>query len=435
MTATAAKLTKRVVDSLEPRADRYDVHDSEIENFMVRVTPNGTKSFAILYRAGKGRNAPRRRLTLGTYGALTVDQARAAARAQLARVELGEDPAREAAEEKGTLTVASLGEQFLEDVEMRRKQTTAAEYRRMWTRYVLPSLGRHRADAVTVEDVARLQRSMRATPVMANRVVAMLGSFFTYSDPNDERPNPAHKIDPFPERARERFLTAEEVQRLGDALTTAETVGLPLAPSIAKHRKRAKGKTAKHRPKMADKIRPANPFHVAAIRFLLLSGWREGEALGLKRSDLDKERGFATLGDTKTGRSTRHLGAPAWALLDEMPEIADNPFVFAGRGKGGPIKDLSMTWYAVRHTAGLDDVRLHDLRHSFASTIASSGGSLLLIAKLLGHNNPRTTQRYAHLFDNPVRATADAAASQLAGWLTRKPSATATREKRRRVTG
>jgi integrase len=247
--------------------------------------------------------------------------------------------------------------------------------------------------------------------------VAVLGAFFTFCDPDGQRANPAHKVEPFPERARERYLTPEEVQRLGDALGIAEKTGLPLAPQMAKHRKRAKGRTAKHRPKSADALKPANPYMVAAIRFLLFSGWRENEALTLKWSDLDKRRGTATLGDTKIGRSVRHLGAPVWALLDELPVVPDNPHVFVGRGKGAHLKDLSIVWCGVRHAAGLDDVRLHDLRHSFASTIASSGGSLLLIGKLLGHKNPRTTARYSHLFDDPVRATADATAAQLAGWL------------------
>jgi hypothetical protein len=174
MMTTVTKLTKRTVDSLEPRADRYDVHDSEISNFMVRVTPNGTKTFAILYRAGKGRNAPRRRLTLGVYGALTVEQAREAAKRELGRVANGEDPAAEAATEKDTLTVAGLGSQFLDDVDMRRKPTTAREYRRLWNKHVVPALGNRRADAVTVDDVARVQRGLRQTPILANRLVLQL---------------------------------------------------------------------------------------------------------------------------------------------------------------------------------------------------------------------------------------------------------------------
>jgi integrase len=413
------KLTRRTVDALKARAERYDVYDSDLPGFAVRVAPGGAKSFAVWYRAGKGRGAPSRRFTLGVYGTLTVEQARDAAKAQLARVELGEDPAREAADQKGVGTLATLGTQFLADVDMRRKATTAREYRRIFKRHVVPALGSRRVDTITVEDVTRIQRSMRRTPILANRCMAMLGAFFGFCDPNGQRANPAHKVEPFPEKARERYLTPEEVQRLGDALVRAEHTGLPLAPQIAKHRKRAKGKTAKHRPKSADALKPANLYMVSAIRFLLFSGWRENEALTLRWTDLDKQRGTATLGDTKTGRSVRHLGAPAWALLDELPTRADNPHVFVGRGKGEHLRDLSMVWYAVRHAAGLDDVRLHDLRHSFASTIASSGGSLLLIGKLLGHKNPRTTARYSHLFDDPVRATADATATQLAGWLGR----------------
>jgi integrase len=193
-------------------------------------------------------------------------------------------------------------------------------------------------------------------------------------------------------------------------------------PAPRRRRKPKTGPKAKHRPKSADAPKPANPFAIAAIRFLLLSGWREGEALKLKWSDINSERQFATLADTKTGKSIRPLGAPALALLDELPRVNGCHYVFPGRSLKEPLVEINRVWYAVRHAAELHDVRLHDLRHSFASTVASAGGSLLMIRALLGHKDTKTTAKYAHLLEDPVKATADATAKQLSTWLTAIPT-------------
>jgi integrase len=156
---------------------------------------------------------------------------------------------------------------------------------------------------------------------------------------------------------------------------------------------------------------------VAALRFLLLTGWREGEAVSLKWSEVDFSRGVATLQDTKTGRSARHLGAPALALLADLPRLAGSPCVFPGSKPGTSFTDLGRLWDAVRHAAGLEDVRLHDLRHSFASVAAASGLSLPVIGALLGHRGVATTQRYAHLGDDPRKRAADKVAQRVAAAL------------------
>jgi integrase len=257
----------------------------------------------------------------------------------------------------------------------------------------------------------------------------LLGSFFTYAENQGVRSrgtNPAHDVKPFPEASRERFLKPDEVARLGDALREAEKTGLPIPESL---KKKGRGISAKRRAKLTGKkrgpyarkttpkLQPANPFAVAAIRFLLLTGWREREALTLRWSDLDLDRGLATLPHTKTGKSQRIFGGPARQLLADLPRVKGSPFVFPGKDAESPLVEISRVWYAARAAAGLEDVRLHDLRHSFASVTASGGGSLLLIGKLLGHKNSATTARYAHLLDDPVRAAADTASESLAGWL------------------
>ena len=199
-----------------------------------------------------------------------------------------------------------LGAAYLEDVRVRRKKRTASEYQRMWNKHVLPALGSRPVPEVTTADISRLHRSLSKTPYLANRLLAMLGAFFTYASKEGVRPphdNPAHGTEFYPEKARERFLTPEEFRRLGEAHSRAERDGLPPAPE--RRRKPKNGETAKHRPKAADKPIPANPFGVAAIRLLALTGCRENEILSLTWEAVDFERKHLRLADTKTGKSVR----------------------------------------------------------------------------------------------------------------------------------
>lgn len=431
------KLTKRTLDALRPQDARRYLFDAELAGFGVVVQPRTTSAtFFCQYRAGTGRTAPKRRITIGRYGPLTVDQARQIAKQHLAAVAQGADPAAERAESRVAATVATLGLDYLDDVRTRRKATTAREYVRLWEKHISPTLGTKRVTDITPADITRLHRSLHKTPYIANRVVALAGAFFSFAEGNGARPehtNPTTKIEPYEEHGRERFLAPAEMAALGAALVLAETVGLPPAPT--RQRVRKTGPTAKHTPKIANAPRCANPYAIAAIRFLLLTGWREQEALTLRWADVDLARGRVTLPATKTGKSHRTIGAPAALLLAELPRVKGSSYVFPGdgpRAKPGqkrapfgtfPLADISRPWTAVRLAAGLGDVRLHDLRHSFASTIASGGGSLLLIGKLLGHKDTKSTAKYAHLLDDPITATADAAAGHISAMM-RGPVAT-----------
>jgi integrase len=425
------KITKALLERLHvtKAGERALVFDTELTGFGVRATP-GLKTFFVQYRAGSGRAAPKRRISLGQYGALTVEQARRLAKEILGEVARGSDPAASRNRDKSAPTVAAHGADYLDDVRARRKPTTAREYARLWQKHVISAIGTRRVADVSPADIARIHRALHQTPYCANRVLALLGSFFAYAERQGIRPkhtNPAHEVGPYAEKSRERFMTPSEVARLGEALTRAERIGLPVPEALAhrgrgmSHKRRAKLTGKKRGPykrtQKEDSLHPANPFAVAAIRFLLLTGWREGEALTLKWSDVNFERGTATLTDTKTGRSQRVIGAPAMLVLSQLPNDSSSPYIFTGRDVGKPLRDLSRVWYAVRSAAKLDDLRLHDLRHSFASVTASSGGSLLLIGKLLGHKDTSTTAKYAHLLDDPVRAAADTASKSLAAWL------------------
>jgi len=349
---------------------------------------------------------------------MTVEQARTDALQKLSAISLGTDPAEAKRAERAEQTMRELYAAYLEDVQRRRKPSTAADYKRMWERHVLPTFGNKKVVAVTLADVRRFHRSLHKTPYHANRVAAMLGAFFTFASNEGIRArhdNPAHGVEFFPEQPRERFLTADEFRRLGAALARAESEGLPPAPEH--RRKPPKEAKAKHRPKSADQPIPANPFGVAAIRLLALTGCREGEILSLTWDSVDLERGYLRLSDTKTGKSVRPLGQSAAAVLASLPRVQGNQHVIVGGIPGHPIKDIKRLWHAVRSAAQLKDVRIHDLRHSFASVPASSGESLLVVRSLLGHKRVATTERYEHLGDDPAKRAADRTSASIAGWL------------------
>jgi integrase len=412
------KLTKRVIDALEPGVMRRYVYDSALRGFGVVVLPSGRKTFFAQYRTAGGRRGTSRRVAIGAYGTFTVDEARARARELILSSWQGNDPVQARAAQRLAPTVTELGTLFLDDVRSRRKPSTATEYGRMWRKHITPAFGGRRVAEVTTAMVSSVHRQMHQTPYLANRVLALLGAFFSFAERQGVRPkssNPAHEIEFYSEHARERFLTPAEVARLGAALIQAETVGILPAPN--RRRRPAPTTTAKHRPKSADVPRIADPIALAAIRFLLLTGWREREALTLRWTDLDLERQIATLPDTKTGKSVRHIGGPACQLLAGLPRIAGSLFVFPGRLPAAPRVEINRVWYAVRHAAELEDVRLHDLRHSFASAVASAGGSLLMIRALLGHKDASTSARYAHLLDEPVRLVADTTSASLSSLL------------------
>lgn len=420
-----ANLTKRAIDALTftPGCD-YFVWDTKLKGFGIRVTERTDsdgnvfrrKMFVLGYRPQGARQF--RRITLGAYGPLTTEQARNEALQQLSNATRGVDPMVARRATRGGVTVREAGVAYLADVDQRRKPATATEYHRLWKKHVLPALGTRPVSAVLTADVRRLHRSLHKTPYLANRLVAMLGAFFSYVIDEEAMPtkeNPAHGIEFYPEKGRERFLTKEEFGRLGDALARAERDGLPPSPEL--RRKPKKAVNQKHRPKKADEPIPANPFAVAAIRLLALTGCRENEILSLRWDAVDFERGYLRLDDSKTGKSIRPLGQSAAALLASLPRVQGNPYVLPGLNPKQHLRETKRVWYAVRHAAKLKGLRIHDLRHSFASVPATGGESLLVVRSLLGHKRIATTERYSHLGDDPVKRAADRTAHDIAGWL------------------
>jgi integrase len=409
------RLTKTAVASLVPRASTYIEFDAELPGFGIRVTPKGAKSFVVDYRAhGGGRRAPTRRYTIGSNATFSAERARNVARDVLARVRLGADPAREKTLNRRAVTIADLERAFMEEeVSPTCKPRTASLYAMYFRVHVLPELGTRRAVDVSHAEIVRFHRKIgvRAKPT-ANRVVSLLSALFTWAVKTKRIPvetNPARGVQTFAEQPRERYLTSDELLRLGDAIREAETKGVPYEIDET-YRK------SKHAAKPENRFTKINPYAAASIRLLLLTGARLREILDLRWSNVDLERGLLFLADSKSGKKTIVLNTPSLLILSNLPR--SGCFVIASQSAGTPDErpraDLQRPWRAITRRAGLSGLRLHDLRHTHASIGVGAGLGLPIIGRLLGHSNVKTTQRYAHLADDPVRRASERIGGDLA---------------------
>jgi integrase len=407
------KITKRLVDGLKVKPKEYAVWDETLRGFGIRVRPTGAMTYIVLYRAGAGRGAPQKRFTIAAVGKITLEAARKRAQAILGTVAHGGDPAADKAGERAMPTVSELADRFLsEHMEGKRKGGTTASYRRLLNTYVKPELGTTKADKLTRAAVAKLHAKLRNKPFQANRIIAVIGSMYTFAGKVGivpEGTNPARKIDRYPEHRRERFLTAEELERLGAAIREAETAGIPWQVD-------EDSPNAKHIANAENRFTKIDHHAAAALRLLLFTGCRLREILHLKWEHVDIERGMLFLPDSKTGRKTVVLNAPAMEILNGLSRIG--AYVIASDSAGTenekPRADLKRPWGAISKRASLDGVRLHDLRHTYASYGAGGGLGLPIIGKLLGHSQAATTARYAHLDSDPLRRASESIAGRIA---------------------
>ena len=395
------RITKRAVDAAKPAERDTYLWDADLSGFGLKATPAGRKVYLVQYRLG-GRKGRTRRVTIGRHGSpWTPESARNEAKRLLGEVGAGRDPAEERTQTRGDLTIAELCDRYIAEGCATKKPSTVMSDKGRIECHIKPLLGRRKVTSISRPDVTRFlqdvasgkaatdlktesgQPRVKGGKGVATRTVGLLGGIFTFAVEIGLRPdNPVRGVKRFKDKKFERFLSPSELAQLGDALSMAQQDG-------------------------------ENPFAIAAIRLLVLTGARKSEILTLKWEHVDTERGCLRLPDSKTGAKSIPLGAAALEALSKIPRVEDNPYVIPGL-KGRHLVDLYYNWECIRKRAGLEDVRLHDLRHSFASMAVAGGSSLYLVGKVLGHEQANTTERYAHLSDDPLKAVADKTAGQIA---------------------
>ena len=388
----AVKLTDRIIKGLEPPSPtsrgRYKiVYDSEISGFCVRVmraskdAPSGTRAFVMNYRFG-GRE---RRYTIGKYPAWSVAAARKEAGDLRKEIDRGKDIMGERHRIRQAPTIADLAVRYVEEHLPKKRPTSQRGDKTMLGQVIVPNLGKTRVADIRHADIDALHRSLKATPYQANRMVALLSKMFNLAIKWEMRmDNPAKGIERYAEDKRERYLDGDERARLLVAMQDHTSKGKSQAQTVN------------------------------AFRLAMLTGARIGECLSAQWDHFDLRAAIwikpSSL--TKTKKSHRiTLNSPALALLSEIDRASD--WIFPNTRGDGPQKDYKYSWAAIIKAAKIDNLRVHDLRHNFASEGVAAGLSLPMIGALLGHTNPATTARYAHLMDDPMRQATERIGSRL----------------------
>ncbi len=392
------RFTEKELSKLKPRERRYTIFEGTVPGFGMRVEPSGVKTFQLSYRVG-GRL---RMATLGRLGVLALDQARKKAHRMFGLASDGKDPLSAKDGIRAAVSVRAVVARWLkEHVEARRKASTLRLYQ-LAAGHITATLGSVPINQLSTADVMRLHSKLQATPYLANRTVSVLSSLVSWCERQGLRTvgqNPCRSIERFPEQGHDRYLTADEYARLGQALREAE-------------RKGNVGRSA-----------------LAAIRLLLLTGCRPNEILTLEWSAVDLKAAVLRLADSKTGEKTVHLPPEGVRLLKKWPRHVKSSFVFPGTGhgenQGAHLINLAKPWKTIRTAARLDDCRLYDAcRHSFASVaISKHGHALSVVGELLGHSQAATTKRYTHLHDEAARTAVRKIGGTIAAALARKVSA------------
>ncbi|MBO6689394.1 MAG: site-specific integrase [Henriciella sp.] len=372
------KLTKRVIDSLKAKDKDYRIFDTEIPGFHVRVKPSGAKSFALKYRsAGRQRN-----FTIGRYGALTPDQARHKTRVLMTQIHDGGDPSEQRLQSSRELTLGEFWELYLERHAIPHKaERSVREDRSLWKNYVSSPWRLRRLSSIRRDDIQKLHSRLADRPYAANRMLCLMSKMYNLAiEWGITDRNPATSIKKFREIPRERYLTDDERSNLDSALAQETDTAA-----------------------------------VIAIWLCILTGARKSEVLQARWSqfDLNGDRPIWTIpaSNTKQAKSNRKpLSKRAVALLSNWRQVCpESPsgWLVPGKKEDKHRSDLNGPWRRVRQAAGLPDLRLHDLRHDFASSAVADGWSLEIIGRYLGHSSIQTTQRYAHLQDDPLHAMAE----------------------------
>lgn len=365
MQSRTTRINATTVNRLKPGEI---IWDRELRRFGVR-----RRGASISYVAKVRIDGRQRWITLGKHGPMTADAARREARLMLAEVDRGGDPTRERETRRQLPLLSDFADRWLDEhVAKKRKTATEHEYRRIVDRHLRPTLGKVRIDRIDRADVIELHAGLSDRPYLANRTVAVLSALMTYGEKMGYRPqqtNPCRGVERYREKKRKRPLSDAELGRLWAHLDRCE----------------------------------GNPFILGAIRFLLLTGLRREEALTLRWEYVDQEAGILRLPETKTGARDVILGESALQLLNSLPRIDGNPYVFPGSRRGGHLVNISKTWAAIRRKLAFDGCRIHDLRHTVASRLARVS-PLITVRDALGHRVIATTSSYSHSENDEVRA-------------------------------
>jgi len=390
------KITKRIVDAFEPDpAGEQFLWDTELKGFGVRMMPSGVASYIVKYRNTEGRQ---RKMAVGRVGTLTPEEARQLARDKLAEVSKGSDPSAERQQIRRSITVSEVCDLYIEDADGRIKASTLAVDKSRIERHVKLLLGNRTVASLTPADVARMQSDIIAGKTakardgrggattggkgVAGRTVGMLGTILEFARKRRViTENVARGVKKAPDGKQRRFLSVEEIKRLGKVLRQSE-------------------------------VEDGNAVAIAAIRFLLLTGCRRMEALSAKVEWLDRRGGCIRFPDTKSGAQVRPVGASAFVAIDKLP--SRNGWAFPASRGDGHFVGLPKSLEAYCAKAKLEGVTVHVLRHTFAATAAEMGFSELTIAGMLGHSVPGVTARYAHVADSALVLAADKVSVRIA---------------------
>ena len=368
-------LTECRIRDAKPEPKTRFLWDGQVKNLGVRITPRGAKSYVLFYRiAGRKHLA-----TLARCSELSLKIARERAGAELAAIRAGESDLLERQRRaKEAPTVNDGLDRFFKDFVPERiamgrmKHLTAAKYRNQADNYLRPALGKRRVADVTRHDVESMAKRVAHSPTLRNRVLAFASRLFNLFEIWEWRPqhsNPVRGVDRAREEARDRILSPSEIAALAAALAETET---------------------------------ANPAAVAAIRFAAVTGLRIGEILAIQWPHVDFETGRLLLPETKTGRRHHDLPSAALAILTQLPHI--NAWAFT-MGRDAPVtyRTVRLHFVSIAAKAGLDDVRLHDLRRTVMTTAAAAGVGTHVLRDLLGHKTTAMADRYIRAVGNPVR--------------------------------
>lgn len=371
-TPNKVKLTKRAVESIAADSSkRIEVWDTEVTGFYVRIYPTGKKTYFIQFR---NKNRESRKVKIGVHGSITTELAREKAIKLSLSISAGEDPSLKLViEDQKVYTMEELAEKYLElHAKTKKRPKGYKEDKTAINEIILKKYGNRGVNSISTYDLQQLHAELKETPYKANRLRSLLSKMFTLAIQWGWRStNPITGVEKYQEFKRYRWLSDEEVQKLWSVLETY------------------------HNQSVAD-----------VIRLLLLTGSRRNEVLHATWDQFDLEKGVWT----KPAHSTKQkkmehlpLSTVTLEILKDMKDESESPFLFPGKVPGKPLQEIKNAWNTIRKRADLGDLRMHDLRHTHASHLVSSGLSLSIVGKLLGHAHAATTQRYAHLADEPLR--------------------------------